>query len=57
MNMIYFCKLIVLSIFTGACGSDPCQNGATCSASGVTFTCTCGTGYTGQYCEGKNFDE
>jgi PKD domain/EGF-like domain len=33
-----------------ACSPSPCQNGATCSASGAAATCTCASGFTGATC-------
>ena len=35
-----------------ACGSNPCQNGATCSdLPGGLYTCACTAEYTGPHCE------
>ncbi|KAK3892747.1 hypothetical protein Pcinc_003437 [Petrolisthes cinctipes] len=36
---------------TNPCANHPCRNGATCTQTGYTFTCTCPLGYTGYTCE------
>ena len=33
-----------------ACLSHQCLNGATCTSSGITYTCLCAVGFTGVYC-------
>jgi len=40
-----------------ACESSPCKNGARCNVSngGNSFTCACINGYTGQFCQNRNF--
>lgn len=46
-------RIFILTIDTNLCrGFGPCQNGATCTYTGVfTYTCTCVTGYTGTDCD------
>lgn len=36
---------------SGACATNPCQNGGTCSEAGASYTCACIGGYTGTNCE------
>ena len=36
---------------TGACASNPCQNGAVCTKSGPTYKCNCLPGFEGRNCE------
>src|SRR5262249_8755125 len=36
---------------SGACASNPCQNGSTCTPSGASYSCACINGYTGTMCE------
>lgn len=36
------------------CAATPCQNGGTCTASGSSYTCACGAGYSGATCAVAN---
>jgi len=36
------------------CGSNPCENGATCIDAVDSYTCSCVAGYTGTHCETGN---
>ncbi|XP_062584734.1 sushi, von Willebrand factor type A, EGF and pentraxin domain-containing protein 1-like isoform X2 [Saccostrea cucullata] len=38
-------------IFFNTCGSNPCQNGATCTNGENKYTCDCPSGYSGVHCE------
>jgi len=38
----------------GACSSNPCKNGATCTESGNSFTCSCKSGFKGKLCANKD---
>lgn len=41
---------------SGPCSDEPCLNDGTCSTDGVTFTCACATGFSGDTCD-TNIDE
>jgi len=39
---------------SGPCSSNPCKNGATCTAANGDFTCKCATGFKGKLCANKD---
>lgn len=41
---------------SGPCSDEPCLNDGTCSTDGVTFTCACARGFSGDTCD-TNIDE
>lgn len=43
----------VLSLFKDVdeCKPNPCKNGATCTNTRGSFTCTCNPGWTGSLCD------
>jgi len=45
--------LLKLLLDSNACSTNPCLNGATCTAtgSGSSYTCTCAAGYSGTNCQ------
>jgi len=38
---------------SGPCSSNPCKNGATCTAANGDFTCKCATGFKGKLCANR----
>ena len=46
-----------LNILDNPCCNNQCQSGSTCVAVGTSYTCTCPTCYSGQFCQTckKNF--
>jgi len=39
---------------SGPCSSNPCKNGATCTAANGSFTCKCKSGFKGKLCANKD---
>ena len=48
-----FNYIILNYLDTNACSNNPCLFGSTCtpSATGTTYTCSCGDGYSGTNCQ------
>lgn len=47
----YLLNICLLFSEFDACGSDPCQNGATCTNILSSYNCSCPPGYEGMDCE------
>ena len=47
-------RVIYVGSQVGICGTDTCQNGGTCAASGNSFTCVCPISWTGTLCDEPN---
>jgi hypothetical protein len=43
--MTVVCAILYMNLHTTACNNEPCKNGATCTASGGTHSCTCASGW------------
>lgn len=43
------------SIVAPACNPNPCLNGGSCCLQSGVTTCTCAAGYTGKYCQDRNY--
>ena len=42
---------VIVKFDTNECDPDPCQNGATCTANAIGYTCSCSLGYEGTNCD------
>ena len=52
MVQFNFRVILVLNLLAiNYCASQPCQNGAICSTTILSYSCTCNPGYTGTNCE------
>ena len=52
--MKFYLEGVTCASLTSPCGSNPCQNGGTCTPSGTTFTCSCPSTHTGDRCQTQN---
>ena len=52
-NILKTKDLLLKLLLDSNCSTNPCLNGATCTAtgSGSSYTCTCAAGYSGTNCQ------